>query len=41
MGGIDWSGIPFVVEYFGVIDVDEFICRLVAIRDNERLKHGG
>lgn len=33
MGGLDWSALPFIVEYFGITDVDEFVCRLVAVRN--------
>ena len=40
MGGLDWSALPLIAEYFGVVDVDEFICRLVAIRDHLRAKDG-
>lgn len=32
MGGLDWSGLPFVVEHLGIQDVDLFVHRLYVIR---------
>lgn len=33
LGGLDWAGLPIVVELLGVTDVEGFILRLIAIRD--------
>ena len=40
MGGIDWTGLPVVVEYFGITEVDQFISRLISIRDYLKAKNG-
>jgi hypothetical protein len=34
MGGIDWTAIPYVVERFGIDDVDAFVSQLIAIREH-------
>ena len=36
MGGLKWSALPTVVEILGIVDVEAFIARLVAIRDWQR-----
>jgi len=33
MGGIDWAGLPIVIEMLGVSDPEQLITSLVAIRD--------
>lgn len=35
MGGIDWAGLPFVVEHLGIRDVDFFIQQLRVIRGHK------
>ena len=34
MGGIDWTAMPVVAEYYGVQDVELLIDELIAIRDH-------
>jgi len=37
MGGtIDWQALPYMVEYFGVTDVETYVAQLVAIRDTKK-----
>lgn len=33
MRGLDWAALPLVVEMLGVDDVENFVARLVALRD--------
>jgi Mg/Co/Ni transporter MgtE len=33
MQGIDWQALPVVAEMLGIVDVDDLIYQLVAIRD--------
>lgn len=34
MGGtMDWSALPVIAEMLGVIDIEPFVARLLAIRD--------
>lgn len=35
MGGIDWAGLPIVIEMLGVSDPEQLITQLVAIRDHQ------
>lgn len=32
MGGLDWAGLPLVVELLGIDDVDTFLQRLMTIK---------
>lgn len=32
MGGLDWAGLPLVVELLGIDDIDALINRLAAIK---------
>ncbi|MDT7836453.1 hypothetical protein [Aquabacterium sp. OR-4] len=34
MGGIDWAGLPMVVAWLGVVDVDGLIHRLLVIKQH-------
>jgi hypothetical protein len=34
MGGIDWAGLPLVVELLGVIDIEMLLHRLLVIRSH-------
>lgn len=34
MGGIEWAALPYIVERFGIDDVDAFVSRLIAIREH-------
>jgi len=40
MDGIDWQAMPYVVESYGITDVDCFISRLIAIREHKKATHG-
>ncbi len=42
-GKIDWSALPFIVDMFGIEDVEIFVRQLVAIQDHqtEMAKHHG
>lgn len=35
-GGIDWAGLPIVVELLGISDVDGLVTRLQAIKSHTR-----
>ena len=35
MGGLDWAGLPIVVEMLGISDPEQLIAHLVAIRDHQ------
>ena len=32
MGGVDWAGLPFVVQWLGVHDVDALMDRLYVLK---------
>lgn len=32
MGGLDWAGLPFVVELLGIDDVEAFVHQLMTIK---------
>jgi hypothetical protein len=32
MGGIDWAGLPFVIELLGIQDIEMFIERLTVLK---------
>lgn len=32
MGGIDWAGLPFVVDLLGIADVEHLVDALLAIK---------
>ena len=34
MGGIDWGGLPIVVELLGVEDVERLVRQMMVIRSN-------
>lgn len=36
MGGIDWAGLPVVVEMLGIVDVGLLVEQLVLIREHQR-----
>lgn len=40
MGGIDWAGLPVVVEVLGVTDVDRLVRQLVTIREFHKRREG-
>lgn len=35
MGGLDWSGLPFFVELYDVVNVDSLIHRLTVIKNHK------
>ena len=35
MGGIDWAGLPVVVDLLGIVDPDILVHQLVTIRDRQ------
>lgn len=35
MGGLDWSGLPYVCELLGVQDVEQLIERLLVIKTHK------
>lgn len=35
MGGLDWAALPFVVELYGIENVENFVRQLIAIRDHQ------
>jgi hypothetical protein len=35
-GGIDWSGLPYALEFYGVTDVEGLLMRIAAIRAHKR-----
>lgn len=39
MGGLKWEALEYVVERFGIDDVDAFVEQLAAIRDHQRREH--
>lgn len=40
MGGIDWSGLPVVVELLGITDLDHLVAGLQVIRCHKPGKPG-
>lgn len=36
MGGIDWAGLPLVVEHLGIDDVEGLLHRLLTIKLHKR-----
>lgn len=34
MGGFDWNGLPILVEYYGIDDVEGLIDRLLVIKNH-------
>jgi hypothetical protein len=40
-GGIDWAGLPLVVAWLGVQDLDSLLTRLLVIKTHERPKATG
>lgn len=40
-GGIDWAGLPVVVELLGVDDVEQLLERLYVIRTHKPPEGGG
>ena len=32
MGGLDWSGLPYVIEFFGIQNVEEFLESVMVIK---------
>lgn len=40
MGGIDWSGLPVVVELYGITDIEMFMHRLTVIKLHRPVKPG-
>jgi len=40
MDGIDWQAMHYIIESFGIIDVDCFVSRLIAIRENKKARNG-
>lgn len=41
MGGIDWSGLPYVVEILGVSDVEMLVHRLMVMKTHRPDVPGG
>lgn len=39
-GGIDWAGLPIIVEKFGIENVDDLIDRLLVIKNHRPPKEG-
>jgi hypothetical protein len=35
MAGIDWAGLPYVVELLGIHDIELLVCQLNQIRDSQ------
>ena len=35
MGGLDWSGLPLVVEQLGIADLDSLLHRLEVIKNHK------
>ncbi|HEY1395972.1 hypothetical protein [Roseateles sp.] len=38
MGALDWSGLPLVVQHFGITDVEGLLDRLEVIRQHKPSK---
>lgn len=36
MGGIDWAGLPLVVEWLGITDIDGLLHRITVIKSHKR-----
>lgn len=36
LGGLDWAGLPIVVDILGIRDVETLIVQLNTIRDRQR-----
>lgn len=35
MGGVDWAGLPIVVEWLGIQDVDGLLFRMSVIKNHQ------
>ncbi len=35
MAGIEWQAIPIITAMYGIMDIEAFIARLMAIRDHQ------
>lgn len=40
LGGLDWQGLPTVMDILGIDDIEMLVAQLGAIRDWSRQKHG-
>ncbi len=33
MRGLDWAALPVIVEILGIVDVEQYVAKLIALRD--------